>query len=80
MEGKASLFFLSLLFLHFPKNHSSLSGAVTLQFCFFFFLPLHTMAKSRAVKYHRAHRLKIYFVEKCKTLKSKFDLASFNYF
>ena len=37
MEGKASLFFLSLLFLHFPKNHSSLSGAVTLQFCFFFF-------------------------------------------
>ena len=79
MEGRATLFFCRCYFYVSLRIVLACLG-LSSSSCCFFFLPARTMAKSRAVKYRRAHRLKIYFVEKCKTLKSKFDLASFNYF
>lgn len=79
MEGKATLLFCHCYFYISLRIILACLGLSPSSFAFFI-LPVHTMAKSRAVKYHRAHRLKIYFVEKCKTLKSKFNLASFNYF
>lgn len=73
MEEKAGLLLL-LLFLQFPRISLACLGCHPP-----LFLPAHTLAKSRAVRVHRARGLKIYFVKKCKTFRSKFKLASFNY-